>query len=99
MNANAARRKNVRAIRHYRDWQFLPLVLFVLVLVLSEAVLVLVLSEAVLVLEEKYWDCGEKRAKCWGLRILKKLIALNRFGRFRVRVRVRESRASTHENT
>ena len=79
------RGKNVRAIRHYRGWQFLPLVLFVLVLVLSEAVLVL---------EEKYWDCGEKRAKCWGYSFPEKVIALNRFGRFRVRVR--ESRASTH---
>jgi len=89
MNANAARRKNVRAIRHYRDWQFLPLVLFVLVLVL-------VLSEAVLVLEEKYWDFFDKRAKYWGYSFPEKVIALNRFGRFRVRVRVRESRASTH---
>ena len=44
------------AIRHYRGWQFIPLVLFVLVLVL-------VLSETVLVLEGKYWDLVDKRAK------------------------------------
>jgi hypothetical protein len=66
-----------RSNRHYHGWQFIPLVLFVLVLVLSETVLVL---------EEKYWDFVDKRAKTWGSSFPERLIDLNRFRRFRVRV-------------
>jgi hypothetical protein len=61
----------------------IPLVLFVLVLVLSETVLVL---------EETYWDFIDKRAKSWGSSFSEKVIDLNRFRRFRVRVRVRVPR-------
>ena len=71
------------SIQHYRGQQFLPLVLFVLVLVLSETVLVL---------EEKYSDFVDKRAKYRGSSFFKRLIDLNRFRRFRVRVRVRVPR-------
>jgi hypothetical protein len=67
----------LRSIRHYRGWQFIPLVLFVLVR-----------SETVLVLEETYWDFVDKRAKTWGSSFSEKVIDLNRFRRFRVRVRV-----------
>jgi hypothetical protein len=42
------------SIRHYRGWQFIPLVFFVLVLVLSETVLVL---------EGMLRDFVDKRAK------------------------------------
>jgi hypothetical protein len=45
------------SIRHYRGWQFIPMVLFVLVLVLSETVLVL---------EERYWNFVYKMAKYRG---------------------------------
>ena len=51
-------------------------------------VLVLVLSETVLVLEEKYWDFVDKRAKYWGSSFPERVSDLNRFRRFRVRVRV-----------
>jgi hypothetical protein len=67
----------IRSIRHYRGWQFIPLVLFVLVLVLSETVLVL---------EEKYWDLVDKKARYRGFCFPEKVIDLNRFRRFRVRV-------------
>ncbi len=66
-----------RSNRHYHGWQFIPLVLFVLVLVLSETVLVL---------EEKYWDFVDKRAKHWGYNFPEKVIDLIRFRLFRVRV-------------
>jgi hypothetical protein len=72
-----------RSNRHYHGWQFIPLVLFVLVLVLSETVLVL---------EEKYWDFVDKRAKHWGYNFPEKVIDLIRFRLFRVRVRVRVPR-------
>jgi len=68
-----------RSNRHYHGWQFIPLVLFVLVLVLSETVLVL---------EEKYRDFVDKRAKHWGYSFPEKVIDLIRFRLFRVRVRV-----------
>ena len=68
------------SIRHDRGWQFIPLVLFVLVLVLSETVLVL---------EGKHRGFVDKRAKYWGFSVPEKVIDLNRHGRFRVRVRVR----------
>jgi hypothetical protein len=51
----------------------MPLVLFVLVLVLSETVLVL---------EGSYWDVVDMRPKYWGSSFLEKAIALNRFRRF-----------------
>ena len=65
------------SIRHYRGWQFIPLVLFVLVLVLSETVLAV---------EGKHRDFVEKRAEYWGFSVPEKVIDLNRFRRFRVRV-------------
>jgi hypothetical protein len=68
-----------RSNRHYHGWQFIPLVLFVLVLVLSETVRVL---------EEKYRDLVDKRAKHWGYSFPEKVIDLIRFRLFRVRVRV-----------
>ena len=69
-----------QAIRHYRGWQFIPLVFFVLVLVLSETVLLL---------EGKHRDFVDKRdKKYWGFSFPEKVIDLNRHGRFRVRVRV-----------
>ena len=68
-----------RSNRHYHGWQFIPLVLFVLVLVLSETELVL---------EEKYRDFVDKRAKHWGYSFPEKVIDLIRFRLFRVRVRV-----------
>ena len=71
------------SIRHDRGWQFIPLVLFVLVLVLSETVLVL---------EGKLRDFVDKRAKYWGFSFPEKVIDLNRFRRFRGRVRVRVPR-------
>ncbi len=74
-------REIYRSIRHYRGWQFIPLVLFVLVLVL-------VLSETVLVLEEKYRDFVDKIAKYWVSSFTQRVIELNRLRRFRVRVRV-----------
>jgi hypothetical protein len=46
------------------------------------------LSETVLVLEEKYWDLVDKKAKYWRSSFPEKVIDLNRFRRFRVRVRV-----------
>jgi hypothetical protein len=49
---------------------------------------VLVLRETVLVLEEKYWDFVDKRAKYWGSSFPERVSDLNRFRRFRVRVRV-----------
>ena len=61
-----------------------------LVLVL---VLVLVLRETVLVLEGKYWDVVDIRAKHRRYNFLEKVIALYRFKRFRVRLRVRVPRS------
>jgi hypothetical protein len=54
--------------------------------------LVLVLSETVLVLEGAYWDVVDIQVKYWDISFLEKAIALNRFKRFRVRVRVRVPR-------
>jgi hypothetical protein len=45
----------------------------------------------VLVLEGMYEDVVDIRTKYWGYRFLKKLIVLNRFKHFRVRVRVPRS--------
>ena len=58
------------SIRHYRGWQFIPLVLFVLVLVLSETVLVL---------DGNHRDFVDKGAKYWGGSVPEKVIDLNRF--------------------
>ena len=49
-------------------------------------VLVLVLSETELVLEEKYWDLVDKKAKYRGFCFPENVIDLDRFIRFRVRV-------------
>ena len=70
------------SIRHDRRWQFIPLVLFVLVFVLSETVLTV---------EGKHGDFVDKRAKYWGFSVPEKVIDLNRFRRFRVRVTARFS--------
>jgi hypothetical protein len=53
---------------------------------------VLVLIETVLVLEGTCWDVVDLRPKYCGSSFPEKTIALNRFERFRVRVRVRVPR-------
>ena len=76
------------SVRHYRGWQFTPLDLFVLVLVLSETVLVL---------EEKYWDVVDIRPKYLGSSFVETTIDLNRFQGFRVRLRARLPRCQVRK--